>query len=179
MTMPTRILLVDDMEANLIALESVLRPLGQQLIRACTGEQALKALLRDEYAVVLLDVMMPGMDGFETAAHIKRLDQTKDVPIVFLTGVETGSAMALRGYSAGAVDYLTKPFDPWVLRAKVSVFVELHRKGRRLDALAAGLDAAERRLRALEQDGAASGDSPSRIADLLAELSRSIPVGRG
>ena len=175
MTSPTRILLVDDMEPNLIALESVLRPLGQLLVRARTGEEALKALLREEFAVVLLDVVMPDMDGFETAAHIKRLDQTRDVPIVFLTGVESTDGMALRGYAAGAVDYLTKPFDPWVLRAKVSVFVELHRKSRHLDELAVGLLQAERRLRAL--DAGATGDSAAEVADLLAELSRSLPRG--
>jgi DNA-binding response OmpR family regulator len=85
----------------------------------------MKALLRRRFAPVLLDVRMPGMDGFETAANIKRLDQTKDVPIVFLTGAEDDSGYAFRGYATGAADYLRKPFDPWVLRAKVRVFREL------------------------------------------------------
>ena len=131
------ILLVDDMEDNLIALEAVLGSLNEPLFRARSGEEAMKALLRRRFALVLLDVRMPGMDGFETAAHIKRLDQTKDVPIIFLTGAEDDSGYAFRGYATGAADYLTKPFDPWVLRAKVSVFLELHRKRQQLESLLA------------------------------------------
>ncbi|UUU33979.1 response regulator [Streptomyces sp. CA-210063] len=131
------ILLVDDMEDNLIALEAVLASLNEPLVRARSGEDAMKALLRQRFAVVLLDVRMPGMDGFETAAHIKRLDQTKDVPIIFLTGTDADAGYAFRGYATGAADYLTKPFDPWVLRAKVSVFLDLHRKTRQLENLLA------------------------------------------
>ncbi|MFJ4875377.1 two-component system response regulator [Streptomyces sp. NPDC088745] len=131
------ILLVDDMEDNLIALEAVLGALNEPLVRARSGEEAMKALLRQKFAVVLLDVRMPGMDGFETASHIKRLDQTKDVPIIFLTGTENDSGYAFRGYATGAADFLTKPFDPWVLRAKVNVFLELHRKNRQLERLLA------------------------------------------
>ena len=86
------ILLVDDMEDNLIALEAVLGSLNEPLVRARSGEEAMKALLRQRFAVVLLDVRMPGMDGFETAANIKRLDQTKDIPIIFLTGIDTDPA---------------------------------------------------------------------------------------
>lgn len=129
------ILLVDDMEDNLVALEAVLASLDEPLVRARSGEEAMKALLRQRFAVVLLDIRMPGMDGFETAAHIKRLDQTKDVPIIFLTGTDADAGYAFRGYATGAADYVTKPFDPWVLRAKVSVFLELHRKTRRLETL--------------------------------------------
>ncbi|KND45291.1 MULTISPECIES: response regulator [Streptomyces] len=129
------ILLVDDMEDNLVALEAVLASLDEPLVRARSGEEAMKALLRQRFAVVLLDIRMPGMDGFETAAHIKRLDQTKDVPIIFLTGTDADAGYAFRGYATGAADYVTKPFDPWVLRAKVSVFLELHRKTRQLESL--------------------------------------------
>ncbi|MBD3005910.1 MULTISPECIES: two-component system response regulator [unclassified Streptomyces] len=128
------ILIVDDMEENLIALEAVLGPLDQQLVRARSGEEALKAMLRQDFAVVLLDVLMPGMDGFETAANIKRLDQTKDVPIILLTGTDADSDYAYRGYAIGAADFLTKPFDPWLLRTKVNVFLEMHRKNRLLEA---------------------------------------------
>ncbi|WAZ21655.1 response regulator [Streptomyces cinnabarinus] len=131
------ILLVDDMEDNLIALEAVLGSLNEPLVRARSGEEAMKALLRRRFALVLLDIRMPGMDGFETAANIKRLDQTKDVPIIFLTGAEDDSGYAFRGYATGAADYLTKPFDPWVLRAKVRVFLELHSKQLQLEALRA------------------------------------------
>ncbi|MBL1097250.1 response regulator [Streptomyces coffeae] len=130
------ILIVDDMDENLIALEAVLGPLDQQLVRAHSGEEALKAMLRQDFAVVLLDILMPGMDGFETAANIKRLDQTKDVPIILLTGTDADSDYAYRGYAIGAADFLTKPFDPWLLRTKVNVFLELHRKTRQLEAQA-------------------------------------------
>lgn len=131
-TGPARILLVDDRPENLLALEAILASLGQELVRAMSGEEALKALLADEYAVILLDVQMPGMDGFETAAHIKRRERTRDIPIIFLTAINREPQHAFRGYSTGAVDYLAKPFDPWVLRAKVAVFVDLFRKNQQL-----------------------------------------------
>src|SRR3954468_17481056 len=132
------ILLVDDMEDNLVALEAVLGSLNEPLVRARSGEEAMKALLRQRFAVVLLDIRMPGMDGFETATNIKRLNQTKDVPIIFLTGTDADdTGFAFRGYATGAADYLTKPFDPWVLRAKVTVFLDLHRKNRQLERLLA------------------------------------------
>ncbi len=127
-----RILLVDDRPENLLALEAILSSLDQSLVRATSGEEALKALLAEDFAVILLDVQMPGMDGFETASHIKRRERTRDIPIIFLTAINREPQHAFRGYSAGAVDYLAKPFDPWVLRAKVSVFVELYLKNRQL-----------------------------------------------
>ncbi|WP_432144122.1 response regulator [Streptomyces sp. bgisy084] len=130
------ILIVDDMEENLVALEAVLSSLTQKVVRARSGEEALKAMLREEFAVVLIDVMMPGMNGFETAANIKGLDQTKDVPIILLTGASVDPNYAYRGYTVGAADFLIKPFDPWLLRTKVNVFLELHRKNRQLAAQA-------------------------------------------
>lgn len=127
-----KILMVDDRADNLLALEAILSSLNQELVRADSGEAALKRLLTDEYAVILLDVQMPGLDGFETATHIKRREKTKNVPIIFLTAISNEPHHAFRGYAAGAVDYLAKPFDPWVLRAKVSVFIELYEKTRQL-----------------------------------------------
>ncbi|MFI7701920.1 two-component system response regulator [Nonomuraea sp. NPDC049480] len=127
-----KILLVDDREENLIALEAILSSLDLVPVRARSGEEALKALLNTEFALILLDVRMPGMDGFETAAHIKRRERTRNIPIIFLTVVDSAPDYAFRGYAAGAVDYLTKPFDPWVLRAKVSVFSELYNMNKRL-----------------------------------------------
>ncbi|MER6949507.1 response regulator [Nonomuraea sp. NPDC000554] len=127
-----KILLVDDREENLIALEAILSSLDLVPVRARSGEEALKALLNTEFALILLDVRMPGMDGFETAAHIKRRERTRNIPIIFLTVVDSAPDYAFRGYAAGAVDYLTKPFDPWVLRAKVSVFAELYNMNKRL-----------------------------------------------
>jgi CheY-like chemotaxis protein len=127
-----RILLVDDRAENLIALEAILSSLNQTLVPVRSGEAALKALLQDEFAVILLDVVMPGMDGFETATHIKRRARTHDIPIIFLTAAGVEPDHAFRGYAAGAVDYIAKPFDPWVLRAKVAVFVDLYLKNRQL-----------------------------------------------
>jgi len=127
-----KILLVDDRAENIVALEAILSSLNQVLVPARSGDAALKALLSDEFAVILLDVLMPGMDGFETAAHIKRRPKTRDVPIIFLTARNAEPDYAFRSYTAGAVDYIAKPFDPWVLRAKVSVFVDLYTKNRQL-----------------------------------------------
>ncbi|HEX5495916.1 MAG TPA: response regulator [Mycobacteriales bacterium] len=132
MTDPVNILIVDDRTENLVALEAILGALEHTLVRARSGEEALKALLSHEFALILLDVSMPGMDGFETATRIKRREKTRDIPIIFLTGLSTEPDHAFRGYAVGAVDYLAKPFDPWVLRTKVSVFVDLHLKNRLL-----------------------------------------------
>ena len=125
-------LLVDDRKENLLALEAILQGLPVKAVAVESGEAALKQLLVDDFAVILLDAQMPDMDGFETASHIKRRERTRHVPIIFLTAADRDSHLAVRGYSVGAVDYLTKPLDPWVLRAKVSVFVDLWSKNRQL-----------------------------------------------
>jgi len=173
------ILLVDDHPENLVALEAVLSSLDQELVTAGSGEEALRALLKDDFALILLDAQMPGMDGFETASRIKARARTKDVPIIFLTAADADHRHAYRGYSVGGADYITKPFDPWILRAKVQVFVDLWAAGRRLSAqaellrghaLASGasgevLSELDRRLadleEAVEQLAAEVGDDPS------------------
>jgi CheY-like chemotaxis protein len=160
-----RILLVDDRAENIVALEAILSSLNQTLVPARSGDAALKALLRDEFAVILLDVLMPGMDGFETAAHIKRRPRTRDVPIIFLTALDSEPDFAFRSYSAGAVDYIAKPFDPWVLRAKVAVFVDLYMKNRQLRDQAALL-----RSRLAETPQPAE-TPPAAAEPVLAELS--------
>ena len=132
MPQKAKILLVDDRAENLIALEAILSSLSQQLVPVQSGEEAIKALLSDEFAVILLDVVMPGMDGFETAEHIKNLAGARDVPIIFLTAAGAEPDHAFRGYAAGAVDYIAKPFDPWALRAKIAVFVDLYMKNSQL-----------------------------------------------
>ncbi|THJ75142.1 two-component system response regulator [Candidatus Frankia alpina] len=132
----SKILLVDDRADNLMALEAILASLDQDLVAASSGEEALKRLLVDDFAVILLDVQMPGMDGFETAHRIKQRGRTRDTPIIFLTAIDREPHHAFRGYAVGAVDYIAKPFDPWLLRAKVSVFVELFEKNERLSELA-------------------------------------------
>jgi CheY-like chemotaxis protein len=160
-----KILLVDDRAENITALEAILGSLNQVLVPARSGDAALKALLSDEFAVILLDVLMPGMDGFETAAHIKQRPKTRDVPIVFLTAMNAEPDYAFRSYSAGAVDYIAKPFDPWVLRAKVSVFVDLYLKNRQLREQAALLRAQ------LARSLAAPAAMPEAADPVLAELS--------
>ena len=122
------ILLVDDRPANLLALEAILDPLNQRLVRATSGEEALEKLEDEEFAVILMDVRMPGMDGLRTAEVICQRESAARVPIIFLTAVSIGNADVVSGYERGAVDFLLKPFDPEILRSKVSVFVELYQK---------------------------------------------------
>ncbi len=128
----TNVLLVDDRPENLLALEGILEPLGQNLLYAQSGEDALRQLLLHDVAVILLDVQMPELDGFETASLIKQRERTKHIPIIFVTAISKDEQQVFRGYSAGAVDYVFKPFNPDVLRSKVSVFIELHEKSEEL-----------------------------------------------
>jgi CheY-like chemotaxis protein len=159
---PARILLVDDREENLLALEAILGGLGHELVRATSGHQALKHLLANDVSLILLDVQMPEMDGYETAAHIKGRTRTQDIPIIFLTAIDREAHQAYRGYAAGAVDFLAKPFDPWVLRAKVEVFVGLQQERQRLLRRAEDL---ERRLDSVS--GEALDSSLMRVERLL------------
>ncbi len=129
---PVEILIVDDRPENLLALEAILEPLGQTLVRAHSGDEALRLLLSHDFAMILLDVQMPGIDGFETARLIKSRERTKFIPIIFLTAISKDEEYVFEGYSVGAVDYMTKPFQPDILRSKVSVFVDLYQKQRQL-----------------------------------------------
>lgn len=124
---PARLLLVDDRPENLLALEAVLLPLGHELHQASSAEDALRLALAHEFAVILLDVQMPGIDGFETARLLKERKSSSVTPIIFLTASNTDPRDQFTGYAAGAVDYIAKPFDPEVIRAKVEVFVELYK----------------------------------------------------
>jgi len=126
------ILLVDDRPENLLALEAILEPLGQRLVRASSGEAALRCLLEREFAVILLDVQMPGMNGFETAELIKARERTRFTPIIFLTAINKEEEYVFRGYSVGAVDYMFKPFQPAILQSKVQVFVDLYLQQKRI-----------------------------------------------
>jgi PAS domain S-box-containing protein len=153
-----RVLLVDDDERNLLAVQIILEDFGD-VVPARSGEEALRHLLKGEFAVILLDVYMPGMDGYETARLIREREQTKGIPIVFLSAVNKEAEHLLRGYSMGAVDYVFKPVDPIVLRSKVAVFVdlfaktkEIERKARQEQALLdATLRANAERLRAEQE----------------------------
>jgi PAS domain S-box-containing protein len=153
-----RVLLVDDDERNLLALATVLEDLGE-VVLARSGEEALRHLLKGEFAVILLDVYMPGMDGYETAHIIRSRDQTKGIPIVFLSAVNKEAEHLMRGYSMGAVDYVFKPVDPTILRSKVAVFVDLFEKSKEVERKArqeqalldANLRANAERLRAEQE----------------------------
>ena len=138
------ILLVDDRAENLLALEAILEPLGQRLVRASSGEDALRCLLEREFAVILLDVQMPGLNGFETAELIKARERTRFTPIIFLTAISKEEEYVFKGYSVGAVDYMFKPFQPAILRSKVQVFVDLYLQQRRITEQ-------EQRMRELER----------------------------
>jgi PAS domain S-box-containing protein len=126
------ILLVDDRTENLVALEVILEPLVVNLVRARSGQEALRHLLTNEFALILLDVQMPVMDGFETAAVLKQRERSRNIPIIFVTAIDKEDRYITRGYSAGAVDYITKPFDPDILRSKVGVFIDLFKKEQQL-----------------------------------------------
>ena len=127
-----RVLIVDDDERNLLAIRNVLEDLADVVV-AASGEEALRHLLKDEFAVILLDVFMPGMDGYETAQIIRGREQTKRIPIVFLSAVNKEAKHLIRGYTMGAVDYVFKPVEPVVLRSKVAVFVDLFEKTREIE----------------------------------------------
>ena len=129
---PPRVLLVDDRRENRIALQAVLEQLPLEIVEAQSGEDALREVLTRDFAVILLDVQMPGIDGLETAALIKARERSRDIPIIFLTAAEADVSQIFAGYEAGGVDYLLKPFDPIVLRSKVKVFADLDRQRREL-----------------------------------------------
>jgi PAS domain S-box-containing protein len=171
----TAILLVDDHEENLLALEAILEPTGYRLVRARSGDEALKALLRDEFAAILLDVQMPGIDGFETAQLIRARERTRSVPIIFVTAINKAPEHVFRGYESGAVDYLFKPVDPLILRSKVEVFGELYERGR-------SLAEREEQLRATFEDapiGMARADSDGRIRHVNRALEETVGRGAG
>ncbi len=127
------ILLVDDQEENLLALESSLEHSEYQLVRANSGEAALRYLLDHECAVILMDISMPGMDGFETAQLIRNHPRYENIPIIFITAHYDSREEIFKGYELGALDYLVKPFDPYILRAKVQAFINLFKKNKALD----------------------------------------------
>jgi signal transduction histidine kinase len=125
--------MVDDHPANLIALEAVLEPLGLELVRAHSGAEAADLAAVREFAVIVMDVQMPSLDGIQTAGIIKQDERARHVPIIFLTAIDREGTHMLRAYASGAVDYLVKPYDPGVLRSKVSVFVDLYRQRRQIE----------------------------------------------
>jgi PAS domain S-box-containing protein len=145
------ILLVDDRSENLLALEAILASPDRNLVRANSGEQALRHLLHQDFAVILLDVQMPNMDGFETASLIRQRERSRTTPIIFITAFSTSESFVFKGYELGAVDYLLKPLDPVILGSKVSVFVDLFHKNAEIKRQAAEVAAINIELKQSEQ----------------------------
>jgi signal transduction histidine kinase len=176
---PVKILIVDDRPANLLALETILEDLGQELVKATSGKDALRRLLSEDFALILLDVKMPDMDGFETAALIRERERSRHTPILFITA-QKDDEHQFRGYYAGAVDFLYKPINPEVLRSKVSVFVELNRKtdllrkhAAALEARNAELESTVRELGKVETEvRRLNAELEQRVRDRTAELTR-------
>jgi len=169
------ILLVDDRPENLLALEAILEPLSQNLIRAHSGPEALKRVLEMEFATILLDVQMPDMNGFEVAEIIKSRERSRTIPIIFLSAINKEEAYVFKGYSMGAVDYVFKPFNPDVLRMKVAVFVDLFIKQREVQRQAELLRDAEKRELELEHRTSlleAEARSAAKLAQMNDELHR-------
>ena len=169
------ILLVDDRPENLLALEAILEQLGQNLIRANSGPEALKQVLGGEFAVILLDVQMPGMNGFEVAEIIKSREKSRTIPIIFLSAINKEDAYVFKGYSMGAVDYVFKPFNPDVLRSKVAVFVDLFLKQRELQQQGDLLRESQKRELELEHRTSlleAEARSAAKLSQMNEELHR-------
>ncbi len=142
----TDILIVDDKPRNLIALEALLEAPDRNIIQATSGNEALGLVLKYNFAVILLDVQMPGMDGFETAELIRNRDQSRHIPIIFVTAISKEQKHIFKGYEAGAVDYLFKPLDPKILETKVKIFIELYKHRKMLEKTTMELEQTVERL---------------------------------
>jgi CheY-like chemotaxis protein len=170
------VLVADDRPANVLAIQQVLEPLNHNVVTAASGEEVLRALLTSEFAVILLDVEMPIMDGFEIAAQIKRREKTRHIPIIFLTAVNQEPSDIFQGYEAGAVDYITKPVEPWLVRAKVSALVDIWIEHKRLEQLQSDLAvAAQRQQQALQiNEGIVQGIAVAKMALELGDNDRAL-----
>jgi signal transduction histidine kinase len=168
-----KLLLVDDRPENLLALEAILEPLGQTLVSAHSGDEALKCVLQHEFAAILLDVQMPDMNGFDVAQIIKSRERSRYIPIIFLSAINKEDAYVFKGYSMGAVDYVFKPFNPDVLRSKVAVFVDLYLKQEQLRQQSEQLADSARREMEL-QHRAELLEAEAKSAAKLSELNRQL-----
>lgn len=164
---PADILVVDDTEANRVAFEATLRPLGENVILASSGEEALQLALAHTFAVILLDVRMPGMNGYETAELLRLNDRSRATPIIFVSAFPNTPVEVTRGYVAGAIDYIPSPVDEEVLKFKVAAFVDLYRKNQALRRLADELEEANK---ALQEEVDASRSAEARLRQRASEL---------
>jgi len=170
--MRQKILLVDDREDNLLSMEAILEPDGYEFVKASSGRQALKILLTDiDFALILMDVKMPNLNGFETASLIYEREKLKHIPIIFISANNYGEENMFRGYRTGAVDYIYKPVNPDLLRAKVAVFIDLYRKNHRLIAQEQKLKAINK---ALENEISERKASEERVQELNRQLLNNI-----
>ena len=170
------VLVADDRPANVLAIQQVIEPLDLNVVTANSGEEVLRSLLTTEFAVILLDVQMPIMDGFEIATQIKRREKTRHLPIIFLTAVNQEPGDVFHGYEAGAVDYLTKPVEPWLVRAKVAAFVDIWLEHKRMEQLRSDLAMADqRRQQALQiNEGIVQGIAVAKMALELGDSERAL-----
>ncbi len=168
-----KLLLVDDRPENLLALQAILEPLGQTLILAHSGDEALKCVLQHEFACILLDVQMPEMNGFDAAQIIKSRERSRYIPIIFLSAINKEDSYVFKGYSMGAVDYVFKPFNPDVLRSKVAVFVDLYLKQQQIIEQAELLAESQRRELELEHRTELL-ETEAKSAAQLAELNKQL-----
>src|ERR1700749_1177371 len=143
---PPQVLLVDDQPARLLTYEAILEGVGVDCVRAHSGKEALEKLLRQSFALILLDVSMPEMDGFETARLIREHHRFQQTPIIFVTGVHVSELDSLRGYEVGAIDYISVPIVPEILRSKVALLVELYRRRKELEVLNSALESTRAQL---------------------------------
>jgi len=170
------VLVADDRPANVLAIQQVIEPLDLNVVTANSGEEVLRSLLTTEFAVILLDVQMPIMNGFEIATQIKRREKTRHLPIIFLTAVNQEPGDVFHGYEAGAVDYLTKPVEPWLVRAKVAAFVDIWLEHKRMEQLRSDLAMADqRRQQALQiNEGIVQGIAVAKMALELGDSERAL-----
>jgi len=175
-----RILIADDHPANLLALEAVLEPLGLPIVKSSSGVEALRFLLDHDCSLALLDVAMPGLDGFDTAALIRGRERTRHIPIIFISASARDQTYVFKGYAQGAIDYVVKPFDPDVLRAKVTNLLALHRRGEEMRREAALRGRERDELREKEQEARAEAEAQrKRLQSLLVQAPSVVAITKG